>query len=174
MWKDVKNELSNRDTIINLNSKRVRRQASNKINFDENKFKAIKYELKSTQHSVAKQMEVSQTTVCRWKKNKVIRKHTNAIKPALAENNKLHRLSFALSKCEYDENSDAFKFKPYTNVVHIDEKYFYLTRETQTYYLAPGEIEPHRECQSKTFIPKSMFMCAVAKPIFTTDGECFF
>ena len=78
-----------------------------------------------------------------------------------------------LSKCEYDEHNDAFKFKPYTNVVHIDEKHFYLTRETQTYYLAPVEVEPHRECQSKRFIPKIMFMCVVAKPIFTTDGDFF-
>ena len=48
-------------------------------------------------------MEVSQTMVCSWKKNKVIRKHINAIKPTLNENNKLRRLTFALSKCEYDE-----------------------------------------------------------------------
>ena len=89
---------------------------------------------------------MSQTIVCRWKKSRVIRKHTNAIKLALNENNKLHKLSFALLKCEYDQHNDAFKFKPYTNVVHIDEKHFYLTRETQTYYLAPGEVEPHREC----------------------------
>ena len=88
--------------------------------------------------------------------------------------NKLHRLSFALYKCEYDEQNDSFKFKPYTDVVHIDEKHFYLTRETQTYYLAPSEVEPHRECQSKRFIPKIMFMCDVAKPIFTTNGDVFY
>ena len=119
-------------------------------------------------------MDMSQTMVCRGKKNKVIKRHTNAIKPTLNENNKLHRLSFALSKCEYNEQNDQFKFKPITNVVHIDEKHFYLTRETQSYYLAPGEVEPHRECQSKRFIPKIMFMCAVTKPIFTTEGDVFF
>ncbi|XP_057526547.1 uncharacterized protein LOC130805777 [Amaranthus tricolor] len=174
LWSEVKKQITNNNTVINLNNKRVDRETTNKIKFDEEKFKAIKYELKGTRHLVAKQMEVSQTTVCRWKKNKVIRKHTNSIKPTLNENNKLHRLSFALSKCEYDEKNDAFKFKPYTNVVHIDEKNFYLTRETQTYYLAPGEVEPHKECQSKRFIPKIMFMCAVAKPIFTTNGDVFF
>ncbi|XP_057532862.1 uncharacterized protein LOC130810746 [Amaranthus tricolor] len=174
LWNEVKKQITNNNTVFNLNSKRVGREAANKIKFDKEKFKAIKYEHKCTQHSVAKQMEVSQTTVCRWKKNKVIRKHTNAIKPTLSENNKLHRLSFALSKCEYDEQNDAFKFKPYTDVVHIDEKHFYLTRETQTYYLATVEVEPHRECQSKRFIPKIMFMCAVAKPIFTTNGDVFF
>ncbi|XP_057521627.1 uncharacterized protein LOC130801764 [Amaranthus tricolor] len=140
LWNDVKKQMTNNTTVINLNSKRWGKEASNKIKFDEEKFKAIKYELKGTQHSVAKQMEVSQSTVCRWKRNKVIRRHTNAIKPTLNENNKLHRLSFALSKCEYNEQNDAFKFKPYTNVVHIDEKHFYLTRETQSDVFFDGKI----------------------------------
>ena len=119
-------------------------------------------------------MKVSQSTVCRWKKGRVIRKHINAIKPTLNDNNKLHRLSFTLSKLQYDEHTDSFKFKSHNNIVHIDEKHFYLTRESQTYYLAPGEVEPHRECQSKRFIPKIMFMCAVANPIFLTNGDVFF
>ncbi|CAO2841385.1 unnamed protein product [Amaranthus hypochondriacus] len=174
LWKEVKSQIDNQSTVINISSKKIKCGASNRITFDESKFKSIKYELKGTQHSVAKQMGVSQSTVCRWKKDKVIRKHTNAIKPALTDNNKLHRLTFALSKIAFDDSSDSFTFKPHTNIVHIDEKHFYLTRETQTYYLAPGEIEPHRECQSKRFIPKIMFMCAVAKPIFSSDGQCEF
>ena len=59
LWNEVKKQMMNNNKIIKLNSKRVDRQASNKIHFDEEKFKAIKYELKCTQHSVAKQMEVS-------------------------------------------------------------------------------------------------------------------
>ena len=174
----------NNNTIINLNSKRVGRQDPNKIQFDEGKCKSIKFELKCTQHSVAKQMEVSRSTICRWKKKKVIRKHTNAIKQTLNEKNKLHMLSFELSKCQYDEQNDSFKFKPHTNIihidekhtniVHIDEKHFYLTQETQTYYLTLDKLEPHRECHSKRFIPKIMFMCTVANPIFSTNSDVFF
>ncbi|XP_057538153.1 uncharacterized protein LOC130815683 [Amaranthus tricolor] len=149
LWNDVKKQMTNNTTVINLNGKRWGKEVANKIKFDEEKFKAIKYELKGTQHSVAKQMEVSQSTVCRWKRNKVIRRHTDAIKPALNENNKLYRLSFALSKCEYNEQNDAFKFKPFTNVVHIDEKHFYITRETQSYYLAPGEEPAKRSSKNR-------------------------
>ncbi|XP_057543524.1 uncharacterized protein LOC130821758 [Amaranthus tricolor] len=60
------------------------------------------------------------------------------------------------------------------NVVHIDEKLFYITRTQQTFYLTPDEIEPHREIQSKRFVPKFMFMCAVARPIFSSKGEMVF
>ena len=106
-------------------------------------------------------MEVSQSTVCRWKKDRIIRKHTNTIKPTLNNNNKLHRLSFALSKLQYDENNDSFQFKPHTNIVHIDGKHFYLTPESQTYYLASGDVKPYCECQSKRFIPKKICLCVL-------------
>ncbi|XP_057523873.1 uncharacterized protein LOC130803689 [Amaranthus tricolor] len=145
LWKEVHKQKKNNNTAINLNNKRIGRQAPNKIQFEDEKFKSIKFELKGTQHSVAKQIEVSQSTISRWKKDIVIRKHTNAIKHTLNDNNKLHRLSFALSKLQYEEHIDYFKFKPHNNIVHIDEKHFYLTRELQTYYLGPGEVEPHRE-----------------------------
>ena len=149
LWQEVQKQRENNNTAINFNNKRIGRRAPNKIQFDDEKFKSIKFELKGTQHSVAKQMQVSQSTICRWKKDRIIRKHTNAIKPILNDNNKLHRLSFTLSKLQYDEKNDSFQFKPHTNIVHIDEKHFYLTRESQTYYLALGEVEPHHERQSK-------------------------
>ena len=61
-----------------------------------------------------------------------------------------------------------------SNIVHIDEKLFYLTRIQQTYYLKPGEKESHREIQSKRYVPKIMFMYVVAKPLFSNDGELIF
>ena len=57
------------------------------------------------------------------------------------------------------------------NVVHIDEKLFYITRIQQTYYLTPGEVEPYSEIQSKRFVPKIMFMCVVPTPIFSNECE---
>ena len=98
LWKEVQKQKASNNTAIILNNERVGRQTPNKIQFDEENVKSIKFELKGTQHSVAKQMEVSQSIVSRWKKDRVIRKHTNAIKHTLNDNNKLHRLSFALSK----------------------------------------------------------------------------
>ena len=94
-------------------------------------------------------MGVSQSTVWRWKKKKHILKHTNAIKSLLTDTNKNDKLFFCISSCIYDEQIDAFKFSDMSNIVHIDEKLFYLTRTQQTYYLTPGEPEPHREIREK-------------------------
>ncbi|XP_057526476.1 uncharacterized protein LOC130805710 [Amaranthus tricolor] len=49
-----------------------------------------------------------------------------------------------------------------------------LDRTQQTYYLTPREVEPHRGIQSKRYVPKIMFMCAVATPIFSNEGELIF
>ena len=119
-------------------------------------------------------MGVSQSTVWRWKTKEIIRKHTNAIKPLLNDKNKLDRLIFCLSSCILDDEGINFRFNDMSNSVHIDEKLFYLTRTQQTYYLTPGEEEPHREIQSKRYVPKIMFMCAMTKPLFSNDGELIF
>ena len=50
LWKEVQNQINNNSTVINLGNKRIRRQPCNKIQFDDEKFKAIKCELKTTQH----------------------------------------------------------------------------------------------------------------------------
>ena len=50
------------------------------------------------------------------------------------------------------------------NVIHIDEKWFYLSREKKNFYLHPDENQPHREFQNKNFIGKVMFLAAVARP----------
>ena len=48
--------------------------------------------------------------------------------------------------------------------VHIDEKWFYMTKVKKTYYLVVDEELPERAVKSKNFIQKVMFMTAVARP----------
>ncbi|XP_057789161.1 uncharacterized protein LOC131006021 [Salvia miltiorrhiza] len=105
---------------------------------------------------------------------RLIRAHSSAIRPDLTAPNKLLRLKFSLEQIEYDRICMALKFKPMHNVVHIDEKWFYITKTNHRFYLTPQETEPHRTCKSKKFITKVMFMCAVCRPIFDTDGSVLF
>ncbi|KAJ0034614.1 hypothetical protein Pint_26432 [Pistacia integerrima] len=50
------------------------------------------------------------------------------------------------------------------NIIHVDEKWFYMTKQSEKYYLLPDEDEPLRTCKSKTFITKVMFLAAVTRP----------
>ncbi|XP_058759685.1 uncharacterized protein LOC131633000 [Vicia villosa] len=57
------------------------------------------------------------------------------------------------------------------NIVFIDEKWFYMMKKSTNYYLLPDEDEPHRTCKSKNFISKVMFLAAVARPRFDSEGN---
>ncbi|GAA0160366.1 hypothetical protein LIER_16938 [Lithospermum erythrorhizon] len=64
-------------------------------------------------------------------------------------------------------------FQQYDRVV-IGEKWFYMSQESEKYYLLPEENEPYRTCKSKRFIPKVMFLAAVARPYFDTYVNVLF
>ncbi|CEG36307.1 uncharacterized protein PHALS_02214 [Plasmopara halstedii] len=57
-------------------------------------------------------------------------------------------------------------FQDMMNTVHIDKKWFYITKTNAKYYRALGKQAPHRTYQSKRFITKVMFLAAVARPRF--------
>ncbi|XP_074298008.1 uncharacterized protein LOC141628807 [Silene latifolia] len=58
--------------------------------------------------------------------------------------------------------------------VHMDEKWFYMTRTTERYYIILEEDVQYRACQSKRFKTKVMFMCAVSRPVYGDNGEMIF
>ncbi|KAM3288111.1 hypothetical protein P3S67_021541 [Capsicum chacoense] len=58
------------------------------------------------------------------------------------------------------------------NYVHINEKWFFLSKKVERYYLLPREHEPdpYHSYKSKNLIPKVMFMDDVARPRFDENG----
>ena len=57
------------------------------------------------------------------------------------------------------------------NRIHIDEKWFYITKADRSYYITLEEETPSRHCKSKRFIGKVMLMAAVARPRPGFDGK---
>ena len=53
-------------------------------------------------------------------------------------------------------------------VIHIDEKWFYLAKNSRRYYLGVQESEPHWTMRSKRNCTKVMFLAAVARPRWNT------
>ncbi|GAA0142926.1 hypothetical protein LIER_03720 [Lithospermum erythrorhizon] len=56
------------------------------------------------------------------------------------------------------------------NYIHIDEKWFYMSKKKETYHLLPTEEDPLRSCQSKNFIGNVIFLVAMARPRFDCEG----
>ncbi|GAA0141214.1 hypothetical protein LIER_02409 [Lithospermum erythrorhizon] len=120
---------------------------------------------------------MSKSTVHRRIKDGVIRHHSSAIKPQLIDENKKARLCFCISMLQVQSSIDGktkVKFMEMFDHVIIDEKWFYMSKETEKYYLAADELEPYRCCKSKKFITKVMFLATVARPRFDESGSVLF
>ncbi|OMO94160.1 hypothetical protein CCACVL1_06135 [Corchorus capsularis] len=132
-------------------------------------FREIPLSRRSTLMSMADALKISKTCH-RLLKIRAILRHSSPLKLIFTPENKIVRLRFCLSMLESNDST----FKGIHDTAHIDEKWFYLTRKFANYYLLPDEEEPYRTCKSKSFIPKGIFLAAVARPRFDAAGNVLF
>ncbi len=90
---------------------------------------------------------------------KLLRPHTSSGKPMLTDVNKMARLEFCLN-----ERGPNGMYHTMYDRLHLDEKWFFLTRVTERYYLAGDEPQPHRVIGHKSHIPKCMHLAANGRP----------
>ncbi|ETV63968.1 hypothetical protein H257_19097 [Aphanomyces astaci] len=100
-----------------------------------------------------------------WKllKSKAIRRRSSRLKPMLTEHHKAQRMSFVRGFIKSTRDG-GHSWHDMLDRVHIDEKWFYITKLNRKYYLWHDEDVPHRKCHSKAHIQKVMFVTAVARP----------
>ncbi|XP_071053572.1 uncharacterized protein [Onthophagus taurus] len=125
---------------------------------------------RSTIRNLCNNINQSLGTVHRILKEGVIRRVSSTVKPVLTDDNKKHRLVFVL--CMLQEPS--LYFQEMLEFVHIDEKWFYITKTKINCYLLPEEETPNRTCKSKTFLTKVMFLAAVARPRYDYNKKAEF
>ncbi|XP_057774932.1 uncharacterized protein LOC130993913 [Salvia miltiorrhiza] len=146
----------------------------NKLSIDVEKVKNLSVLQRSPMRVMSTNLGVSKSMIHKWVKQKKLKPHTSAIKPFLTPLNRLSRLRWSLNQLSSVSDGGFINFQTMYNTIHIDEKWFYLTKTKDRYYLMPDEEEPYRTCKSKRFIDKIMFMCAVARPIIDIDGTVLF
>lgn len=135
---------------------------------------AIPRNKRRTIRDLARELGIPKSTVHRIiQRGDVIFPHTNAIKPTLTPGNKVDRVMYCIENMEKDGDGE-WRFRGQFDRVHIDEKWFFITEQTQRLYLALGEDEPERTCSHKSHIIKVMFLAAVAHPRFDEHGNCTF
>lgn len=74
--------------------------------------------------SLAKALKMSRSSVHRALQQGVLQRSSSSVKPILTEQNKQARIAWVMSKIAVDG-----RFVDMMNEVHIDEKWFYITRE---------------------------------------------
>jgi hypothetical protein len=173
VWNRARNSLVSGSGHAVLTSLRFGRKGPTSVSLNAEAYKAIDLRLRRTIRSAANAAGVSKSVLHRKLQTGEIRRHTNAIKPLLTEENKLKRLKFALNEAN-SESLGPRVFADQFDRVHIDEKWFYITEESGRYYLATDEKEPYRACKSKRFVTKVMFLVAVARPRFNVHKNEIF
>ena len=101
----------------------------------------------------------------------VCRVHTSSLKPTLMDENKVSRMELALL---FIDKNDTSKFEHMEDLIHINEKWLYLTKDGQCFIIAADEAEPYRHVQHKSFLMKIMFLCVVARPRYNTNKNAWF
>ena len=125
-----------------------------------------------TYHSTVKALRVSLNTVQQMLLQRdVCHVHTSSLKPTLTDENKVSRMELALS---FIDKNDTSKFEHMEDLIHINEKWFYLTKDGQCFIIAADEAEPYRHVQHKSFLTKIMFLCAVARPRYDMNKNAWF
>lgn len=125
---------------------------------------------RSTIRATASALGISCYAVHSMTKGNDINRISSAVKPTLREHHYQERIDYCLRQIDLN----TMRFKANFDVVHIDEKWFFVTEETKTYYLAPGEAPPERSVGHKSHIPKIMFISAVARPRRCSTSNTYF
>ncbi|ETV89236.1 hypothetical protein H257_00592 [Aphanomyces astaci] len=121
---------------------------------------------RQTLRSLAKKSGIAKTTIVRhMKDNPRLKARSSYVKPFLTPTNIEARLRFAMGFVRPLPNG-TFSFISMDNYVHVDEKWFYLTKVNRRYYVYDDEEVAARTVKSKHFITKVMFLAAVARPRF--------
>jgi hypothetical protein len=97
---------------------------------------------------------------------KILKKHSSALKPYLSEEVKQHRFLFCLAQVKEATvgRRTIPRFEDQYDRVHIDEKWFNMSKDGERYILTMDEELPVRRVQHKCYIEKVMFLCAQARP----------
>ena len=129
--------------------------------FIEEGVKGTLLRMRHTQRKLVKLMGVSKTTVHRWILELTLHVHSNSLRPILTEASRLARFAMAMD-ARYPV--DQTKYQDMCDRIHVDEKWFFLTREKERYLLHQDKKNPKHCVKHKSHITKVMFLCAVARP----------
>ncbi|XP_057774928.1 uncharacterized protein LOC130993909 [Salvia miltiorrhiza] len=127
LWTAAKKQQT-QGQYIHSSSGKINKSRRKRVEIDLQLISTLELSKRSTIRRLASGISCSKSTVGRWISKGLIMAHTSAIKPDLTAPNKLLRLRFSLEAIEYDRILKVLQFKSMHNTVHIDEKWFYITK----------------------------------------------
>ncbi|KAE8775203.1 hypothetical protein D1007_52324 [Hordeum vulgare] len=174
IWSDANRQIAE-GLQVDVSNKKKGRSGRKRKDLDLSRTSTIPLNKRRMIRALARSLSVPRSTLHRRFQMDELKRVTNTVKPTLKPENKSRRLKICISMLdELWISTSRPLFKPMTNIVHIDEKWYDMTRAKNTYYLLPGEPPPVRTVPNTNSIGKVMFLTAVAKPRYNDDGEVTF
>ena len=166
LWKRANESIAEGSPFMNVESRKSNCGRKRK-DIDLAAIVEVPLNQRGTVRSTASALSVPKSSLFRSIKRGEIRSHSSSVKPFLTETNMAERVEF----CKSHINTERGIFHSMMDVIHVDEKWFYMTKNTRKYYLGREEEEPHRTTKSKRFSTKVMFLAAVARPRWNTAAN---
>lgn len=176
IWKDVKDQIKE-GREVDVSSKKKGNVVWKKKDLGLPRVATIPLNKSKTIQGLARTLGVSHSTLHLRFQLGELKRHSSRLKPAMTPENKLKRMEFCVNMPDKDWLTTPWPFfQKMDNIIHIDKKWFYMTRVNNNYYLLPEESTPLRIVHNKNNIRKVMFLMAVAKPrynegVLTFDGK---
>ncbi|CAM9338776.1 unnamed protein product, partial [Scytosiphon promiscuus] len=161
LWKTYQQEKA--AGVSNPAAKCKRHKTKQDLTAAKEKVSQLPLNLRTTQRVVAAAIGLPRATFGRRLSDLGLKRTTRFLKPKLTVQGKITRLLWA-RRWTVSTGPEMRKFSPMTNVVHVDENFFFLCKDKQKYYVADEEAPPSRRVQHKRHIAKVMFLGAVARP----------
>ncbi|XP_021719359.1 uncharacterized protein LOC110687035 [Chenopodium quinoa] len=156
--------------MIDVRTKKYGRTGPKPREFSNEFLQSVPLYLRQTKRSYAAALKISHETLHNLKIKGRLRTHTCSNKPALTADHKVARIKWVLSHINPITAEGDPTFVAMDQVIHIDEKWFYLNPDKRRFYLLPGEEDPYMAQQSRRFKLKAMFMALIGKPLYDTSG----
>ncbi|XP_021726144.1 uncharacterized protein LOC110693295 [Chenopodium quinoa] len=170
VWQFVKQSIA-QGNVIDVRSKKLGKTGPKPRLITDEYLQLVPLYKRTTERSYAAALKVSHGYLHNLKKKGRLRTHTSANHPALTSNHKVVRLKWALAHIHPIPAVGDPTFIDMQQVIHIDEKWFYMNPETRRFYLLPKEENPYRCQLSKRYKIKAMFMGMIGKPLYDIRGN---
>ena len=133
------------DTIGNKRGRSGRAKSIKLRKRIEDELPTINIEKRNAIRSLAYQLNIPRSTAHYSVSKGYIKCINNKVKPCLNTKQKINRVKFCISHLDLPNQM----FIPFNNLIHIDEKWFYMNQISRKVYQSPTEKEPIRRCTNK-------------------------
>lgn len=130
----------------------------------------IPLSLRKTNRSLAHQLGVSVNVVERAHKAGIFRRHSSTLKSVLSPLQEVTRLNYCLEQ----RNVTGLAFNDQLDTIHVDEKWFPITKKSQNFFLGRNEPNPVRKHHNYQHVEKVSLVVALLLLLLLFLSYCLF